>query len=238
MSTFYTTTAPTVDGDVTRATYVLSDSRVRVAEVFRREDSGAQTAVVNLDGDTVASRSFDDTSDLLDFSGPRMVLGDYRRVRSWRPGHRPTVTAGREANFADTTHNQISLETKGRRFGFTKLSDPGRLRWSAYFDPIRISPDGRRVYGLKLGNDGYTNRDILQVRRTRDGKVLAAFRSRFLRQDATIASTWESSRAVLFLAALSEAEGGVLVRCRTSGDCVRASDNGHPITVPFQPDRG
>lgn len=237
-STFYSRTAPVVDDDSTHATYLLSDSTKRVAQVFRRAEAPTQVTVVNLSGEKVASRFFDDTSDVLDFPGPRMILGDHRVVRTWRPGHRPTVTAKREANYADTARDQVSLRGKKGRFGFTTLSRPGRLRWSARFDPMRISPDGRRVYGLKLGVKGDSRRDVLQVRRMRDGKLIASFRTRFLRQTAAIASTWEGSKAVVFLADLSGDKGAVLVRCRVKGACVRASDNGYPITVPFQPDRG
>ena len=119
------------------------------------------------------------------------------------------------------------------RWGFTRLSAPGRLRWQAHFRPLRLSPDGRRVVGVvqqksnHRWSDGY---GVFQVRRVRDGTVLMTVISESKYSIPEVG--WDGNRAIFF--ADSGAAQHALVRCRIGAGCRRADDLTDRVTLPFE----
>ena len=92
---------------------------------------------------------------------------------------------------------------------------------------------------MALEANGYDFRDVLQIRRLSDGHVLAAFKTFRLALDAMRNSAWEGSRAVVFKTNTTEPLGGVLVRCKVSGYCARASETSAAYqgwSLPLQKD--
>jgi hypothetical protein len=156
------------------------------------------------------------------FSGPRVAYFHNSHAYLWTPGHKPRRVTGRRAACVDLKHNVMFAETPDHRFGPTSLSHPGPVRWSAGFHPIRLSPNGSRVVGFKAStSQGPLLRPTVQMRRMSDGKVLASFRVDDPGQDLV----WESNDAVLYPDHdwSRRTNNAVIVRCRISGRCVRAS---------------
>jgi hypothetical protein len=199
--------------------YRLSDSRKRIAEVISVDGFG-NISVLDLSGNEVASHGFNGSS-VLDFSGPRMIVGTSAGVgdaESWRIGSEPTTIINRPANFADISHDLLSRQTVYGTFGLARISKPGAIRWKADWRPVRLSPDGTKLVGV-AGSAG--PKEIIQIRRVRDGKVLRAFKvDRMGGIGETIA--WENNSSILFDGRNDEGVG-VLVRCKVGGYCARAS---------------
>lgn len=104
-------------------------------------------------------------------------------------------------------------------FGLARISKPGAVRWKANWRPIRLSPDGTKLVGYAETLAG--PKEIIQIRRVRDGRVLRAFKvDRIGGYGDTIA--WENNTSILFEGRSDEGVG-VLVRCKVGGYCARAS---------------
>jgi hypothetical protein len=152
----------------------------------------------------------------------------------WRIGHKPVRISKRPAAFADFARNVLVLRGTRGRWGFTRLSAPGRLRWQAHFRPLRLSPDGRRVVGSVQREykgrwiDSY---GLLQVRRVRDGKILMTVRAQLAKYSVPELG-WDGDRAIFF--ADSGATRDALVRCRMGSGCRRAQDVAGDVTLPFE----
>jgi hypothetical protein len=201
--------------------YRLSDSRTRIAQVISKDGFG-NIAVLDLNGDKVASQGFNGST-VLDFSGPRMIVGTSAGVgaaESWRIGNEPRTIVERPANFADIGHDLLSREMFDGSFGLARISRPGAIRWRADWTPLRLSPDGTKLVGSAMPSSAGPQ-EILQIRRVSDGKVLRAFKvDRVGGIGETVA--WESNTSILFEGRNDEG-ARVLVRCTVGGYCARAS---------------
>lgn len=129
-----------------------------------------------------------------------------------------------------------------RRFGPTSIAEPGVPAWSARFAALDLSPDASLVLGV--GPRLVRGRPVLQVRRMSDGAVLQQLsygrkitKGEYWAFDYQPAQTarFEGNRRFVF----EFASGGraVLVRCTTTGRCVRASRTGGGISFPHERSR-
>lgn len=126
-----------------------------------------------------------------------------------------------------------------RRYGPTSISTPGEPAWSARFAPLAISPDRRLVLGT--GPRLVHRRQVLQVRRMSDGKVLRQYSyGRVIRPrefwsfdgDTAQTARFEGNRRFVFeLAAGGRAR---LVRCTMAGRCVQASRTGGGVSTTYE----
>jgi hypothetical protein len=173
--------------------YRLSDDRALIAELIGRPGTLTVRTLGNHVVATTRARR------ILDFTGPRMIL-DRRSTWSWRPGRAPLRIDRRHANFADVQHDLVSLRARDGRYGLTKLSHPSRLRWKARFRPDAASPDGTKVVGVHVTAH---HREILQVRRVRNGAVLA----HFLVHGKGYPARWEDNHTVLFNEWIPQSDG-------------------------------
>lgn len=150
----------------------------------------------------------------------------------WRVGHKPVRISKRPAAFADFGTNVLVLRGSDGRWGFTRLSAPGRFRWQAHFRPLRLSPDGRRIVGFvqhEYKGRWVDSAGVFQVRRVSDGKVLMAVQAGTHSIWPHIG--WDGNKAIFFADA-----GGTqhaLVRCGIGVGCRRATDVADRVTVPF-----
>jgi hypothetical protein len=133
------------------------------------------------------------------------------------------------ADFADLDRDIVFLRTPDGRFGPTRLSKPGVVRWKAPFEALQLSPDGTRVVGRKAcDRPSCQRRPVFQIRRMGDGRVLTTFRT------YRAAVTWESNNAVLVGVARPSEHTFTVARCRVAATCNRASGRlpDRPINFP------
>ncbi len=150
----------------------------------------------------------------------------------WRPGVDLRVVHYRGISGGFITRDVMFLEQGWRRYGPTSISDPGTPAWSDRFTPLDLAPNGRRVLGVATTQ--LRGRDVLQVRRMRDGKVLRSWtfgRAAVMGEPAfgqEQTARFETDARVVF--EVSRAGRSALVRCRVRGECRRASRLGGPIS--------
>lgn len=219
--------------------YGLSTNGRRFAENDEINDGGPGLTVRNLDGDVIGKTGW--VYEVLDFSGPRMVyLAGGLLPYLWTPGQEPHLVTHRVAGFAELEHDVLFLETTDGRYGPTRLSRPGPVRWKAHFQATLLSPNGTRVLGLSTRpicaplDFRCQHRPVFQIRRMTDGAVLSSFRTRRWSQDVA----WERNRAVLF--PVKRSDGAfALARCTVSRACNRATEwmfTSGGLTFPYMPD--
>ena len=213
------------------------------------DDSFAATdvRVIDLNGHVVAQvRNLDQMLSVLDASGRRVVLGGLFGVRAriWTPGGTTRWLTRKETSFADLHTGALAVRATKHRWGMSTLAHPKRLRWKAWFQPVRVSPDGKRVVGVATARNGHLTNTV-QVRRLSNGRLTNAYSITRGSVDARTLA-WQGSTAVVFQAGDVRRTDSVLVRCVTGGKCSRASDpaprtndiysQGDPLTFTFEPD--
>ena len=229
----------------------LNRSRSRVVLDYHVTDDDSFAAtdvrVIDLNGHVVAQvRNLDQMLSVLDASGRRVVLGGLFGVRAriWTPGGTTRWLTRKETSFADLHTGALAVRATKHRWGMSTLAHPKRLRWKAWFQPVRVSPNGKRVVGVATARNGRLTNTV-QVRRLSNGRLTNAYSFTRGSVDARTLA-WQGSTAVVFQAGDVRRTDSVLVRCVTGGKCSRASDpaprtndiysQGDPLTFTFEPD--
>ncbi|WP_027861224.1 hypothetical protein [Marmoricola sp. URHB0036] len=227
----------------------LNRTRSRVVLAYHQtdDDSFADTdvRVIDLDGHVVAQvRRLNQMLSVLDASGRRIMLGGGVPARVWTPGGTTRWITRKETSFADLHTGTLAVRATQHRWAMSTLAHPKRLRWKAWFQPVRVSPNGKRVVGVATTRNGRLTSTV-QVRRLANGRVTNSYAFSSGGVDARTLA-WQGSTAVVFQAGLVGSSASVLVRCVTGGRCVRASDPaprtndvyslGDPLTFAFEPD--
>ena len=184
--------------------------------------------VLDLNGDdrgAFARGSYD--LRLLDASGRKIVLGGWDDpTRVWTPGAGMRLVTRKATSFADLRTNSLAVQATKHRWAMTTLTRPNRVRWQAWFRPVQVSPNAKRVVGLAVSR---RNGDLLprvQVRSLSSGRVVAQipFRGGEV-HGPTMA--WSGNRSVVFQASARAVPPNpvnqVLVRCGLGGRCARVS---------------
>jgi hypothetical protein len=208
----------------------LSDDQTRVLTWISKAAEGyegAYAAVIDLNGVTLRRRTFKHFAQVLDFSGTRVVMSEaFGPARIWRLGHRPHVIASRRASLASFERNTLATKGSTKRWKMASISRPHHVRWQARFQPVRISPNGRRVVGFSTSKPGRP----VEVRRMRNGRLLSTWKfTGIIYSDSDL--TWESNQTILGDAAQEPEGTWVVVRCRVRAGCERASE---PTPAPIQ----
>lgn len=222
-------TLSSYDGD---AEWRLSRDGSRVLSWADDRGGFSSVTVYGVNGRRLGGRSFGSLGHVLDFAGPRL-LATVDRTIWWWPESRPTLVTPRSSRMAAPGRDTLFVVRDDGRVGPTKLSAPGTPRWTARFDAIRISPDGRYVLGRRQDGEAWPI-NVLEVRRLTDGHLVRAFRlgdDDWLRR-STI--WWESARAFLFRVETSR--GRTVVRCWVGGTCNRATRwvQDTDFSIPFE----
>lgn len=150
-------------------------------------------------------------------------------------GGTDTLLAPRAASGGFLTRDVVFLRTTAKGlFGPTSISSPGTPAWSARFTPLDLSPNGRRVLGV--ATDKVKGRDVLQLRRMSDGKVLRSWAYGPAVGTSGVgkeqSARFESDSRVVF--EVTRAGRSALVRCRTTGRCTRASKLGGSVSFSHE----
>ena len=187
-----------------------------------------EVLVIDLDG-RVRARARQLNQDLVTFdaSGNRIVMGGKggkygARARVWTPGGGARWLTSKATSFADLRTGSLAVRGTRHRWAMTTLARPNKVRWQAWFRPIRVSPDGKRVAGLAVSRRSGESVPIVQIRRRSDGRLVKAFS--FTRGGASGTLAWVGNASVVFAATQSGRAEVVLVRCGTGGGCARVSD--------------
>lgn len=150
----------------------------------------------------------------------------------WRPGIAMRVVHHRGISGGFLNRDVMFVEDGRRHYGPTSISAPGTPAWSDRFTPLDLSPSAKRVLGVATKQ--VRGRDVLQVRRMSDGKVLRSwtYGRRSVKGAPAFAqeqtARFETNAKVVF--EVTRAGESALVRCRVSGSCRRASALGGPVS--------
>lgn len=183
----------------------------------------------------------------LDAAGSRVLHNDWFSVDDeyhpgtvvWKAAEAPgesgehTLVNARRASGGFLTRDVVFVRHgSAGNYGPTAISAPGTPAWSARFTPLDLSPDGRRV----LGTSKVEGRQVLQLRRLRDGKVYRSWSVGSVERGAGAAqqqsARFESDTRVVF--EVRRAGRSALVRCRTTGRCTRASKIRGPVSFGYE----
>lgn len=178
----------------------------------------------------------------LDATGSRVLIegginvhdgADEIGTAVWHPGASMRIVTPRSISGGFLAQDVMFVEEGRRRYGPTSISEPGTPAWSDWFTPLDLSPNGKRVLGTATKQT--RGRDVLELRRMRDGKVLRSwtYGRKSRRGTSGFApeqtARFETGNKVIFQA--NRAGRSALVRCRVaSGKCTRASRLGGPIS--------
>jgi hypothetical protein len=229
----------------------LNRNRARVVLAYHvtDDDSFANTdvRVIDLAGRTVALvRNLNYVLAVLDASGRRVVLGGLHGVKTrvWTPGSGARPITRKETSFADLRTGSLAVRGTKHRWAMTTLAHPNQKRWQAWFQPIRVSPNGKRVVGAAVARKNGDTLPVVQIRRRSDGHLVKAFAFSGGVSAATVA--WVGNASVVFQAGARGRSDTVLVRCATGGRCARVSDaippsndvysQGDSLSFAFEPD--
>lgn len=153
----------------------------------------------------------------------RMVITGLRnRTYWWNPGaNRLTLLVARPA-VADIGANRLVVNTADPKDPFgacqrtVELSRPSVVLWRSCQDrPLAFSPDGTRMVTIFIGTDGI-GPSAVQIRR-QGGRVLRTLRAPMFFGFVE----WESNHRLLLQPVGRKYVAAV--RCRSRGECVRAS---------------
>lgn len=203
------------------SSFRLSTSHTRVIR-WRFGDGPTELTVFDLAGRVVAHRRTVSDTRVLAFTGTRAIYAPTNTAGtwSWTLGHTPRRLTKAVPEFVDVRHDVLAVDrgrpdrtsaSRGMDVEVGSLAHPLRVRWHARFRPVDISPDGRRLVGSTKVRGG----NALQVRRTRDGKVLRTWRV-----DVAAQVRWAGNTAVAFTVNYAEGDEA-LVRCALASSCVR-----------------
>ena len=155
----------------------------------------------------------------------------------WAPPAEPRRVAD-DVDWADLRRNLVFVRS-GNGYGPTDLDAPGTPPWSARFQPLDVSPDGSLAIGLRV-HRSFDDPAVLELRRMADGELLQSFAygpkitmdNWSITAEHEQTARFETDRRFVFQ--LTTRRGAVLVRCRLSGRCQRASDWGGDISTPHE----
>ncbi len=207
------------EGDIVRM--VLSDDHRRVVVSDFDGDATSVVSVHRANGKQVASRTFDGDAAVLDFSGPRVVLGTTDSQLWWinDPGQPDgSVTdLGVDATGASIENNLLLVrDSSTGAVGPTPMDDPGPPSWTAPMKQPRLTPSGRRVVSRPE-----TGSQELEVRALGNGIVLRHFEMRYLSPAGPV---WADNHRFAFVGSttgLGDRER--LATCAVKGRCVAHS---------------
>ena len=131
------------DGE--EATIVVARDSRRIAVSDFDGSNSALLEVYNGRGDLVASRTFDGDGAVLDFSGPRAVVGT-SDTQVWDIDSDSLTDLGVDASGASIDNNLLLVrDSVSGEVGPTPLNNPGTPAWTARMVEPRITPGGGRL---------------------------------------------------------------------------------------------
>jgi hypothetical protein len=216
-------------GPFTNSWY-LSRDRSRVLLTAEEDQAGLRLTVLGLDGQTQGDRMFSGYPEVLDFTGPSVVLAG-GTTRVWTPGHGVKRLVARRSTYARWDDDLLFVG--GAASGPTSLQPPGRPPWTTRLQPVGVSPSGRRILAVDDPSVGGVQRYAVLSRST--GHVLSSWR---LPHRYGVVLRWENNHAVLI--GIDTTRGQTLLRCNVHGSCertlgwsARVRQTQVPISVPF-----
>jgi hypothetical protein len=203
--------------------YTLARGGDTVLQWYTDRGGTESATVFDLSGKKVATHTWGNWGEVLDFVGDRAILS-FRHSVSWTPGTTPVQIAG-YTGAADIERDLLFVADKDYRWGPTSLSAPGLPPWTASFSPRSVSPDGQWVAGFNV------RMNKLQVRSMADGSLAPVSVS----QTAGDALAWEPDGHVIV--GVRTDLGNALVRCSVTGGCELATDwlKGQAVNLPYSP---
>ena len=154
----------------------------------------------------------------------------------WRAGQPSERVTRRRVSGGLLARDLLFVHKGPGLYGPTSISDPGTPPWSAAFTPLDLSPDGTRVLGRATAR--VKGRDVVQVRRMSDGRILRAWTAGRVKPEGRPApareqtARFETNQKVVL--EVTRKGRTALVRCRVVGPCTRASKLGGPVSFGFE----
>ncbi|WP_157550964.1 hypothetical protein [Nocardioides jensenii] len=205
--------------------YGLSDSGNTYYKSYYDLWGGVVSVSVHrLGGALLARRNFPMGVDVLDVDRNTAVLGGQGgyddpvpSLHVWTFGKRPRVVVRGVVDGADILGHVQWRRAKSGYWTTRNLTHPKVVLWKLRFRPVAVSPDGKRVLGVRTDSAG-RNTGIVQVRRLSTGALVRQLRPATkwgLRQMG-----WDGNGAVF--GPRDTAGGSYLVRCPLSSSCAKA----------------